>query len=224
MTPKKLKPVAVYIATPDVFVEATDIPNAYNLKDFIVAHAVSDKGENLDHMLTFDLSGVDYSTPGDYAVYAMAMDTMGHVDSDYLLVHVLNQREASQYEKTGTFPGLDDRLRQSQYPQEDDDSYVASADASQDSSTNDGYQDSQESAQPKTRKKRMRKKKQNFFDEVYGDEDYDFDDDDDVTQRLEKIKDQGKKKPAKDFIPDLITVGIIIVVMLIIGLVADMFI
>lgn len=195
------KPVAVYIAIPDIYVESTDIKNAYNLREYIVAHAISSSGENLDHMLTFDLSSVDYSTPGDYPVYAMAMDSSGHVDSDYLLVHVLNPREGAQYERRGTFPGLKQRLRKSQDPEEDDDH-------SQGSDVDDEDQGYAESKS----KKRIRRQKHQHTDAG-----------EDLYETLEQIKNDDDKEDGS-LIEDVATVGIFILLALVIGVIADMFI
>lgn len=196
------KPVAVYIATPDIYVEATDIKNAYNLREYIVAHAISSSGENLDHLLTFDLSSVDYSTPGDYPVYAMAMDSAGHVDSDYLLVHVLNPREVAQYERRGTFPGLKQRLRKSQDPEEDD------ADYSQDSDVGDENQSYAES-KPKKHKRRQARQHTDAGEDLY--------------ETLEQIK-NGDENEESSLIDDVATVGVFILLAFAIGVIADMFI
>lgn len=108
------KHVSLYIATPDIFVIQTDEPDPYNLHDFIKMHAVNENGENLDHMIICEDQYVDFTTAGDYAVYAMVMDSQGRVDSDYLIVHVLTSKEAKSYERKGTFPGLEERLRVNQ--------------------------------------------------------------------------------------------------------------
>lgn len=115
----KQKHVTLYIATPDIFVEQTNIPNPYDLQDFMIMHATGENGENLDHMISYDDNGVDFRTAGDYVVYAMVMDLKGNVDSDYMIVHVLNPKEAKIYEKSGSFPGLGERLRASQNPRDD---------------------------------------------------------------------------------------------------------
>lgn len=102
------------IMTPDIFVETTDIPNPYNLADFVTMHAMGPNGEVLDNMITYDDSQVDYSTPGDYMVYALVIDKQGDMASDYFIVHVLTAREAKKYERNLDFPGLDRRLKKSQ--------------------------------------------------------------------------------------------------------------
>lgn len=203
------KPVAVYIATPDIYVEETDIPNAYDLREYIVAHAISGSGENLDYMLTFDLSSVDYSTPGDYPVYAMAMDNVGNVDSDYLLVHVLSQREAAQYERKGTFPGLKQRLRKSQNPEEDDYDYASS---------NDGREETQDYAEPEPRpKKRARSRRRRHRQSQH------IDAGEDLYETLEQIKNDDAEDSGS-IIDDVATVAIFIIAALAIGIIVDMFI
>lgn len=89
----------IVIEDPDIYVEATDIEDPYDIEDFLQMSATDAAGNDISDQILYDSTAVDYSKAGDYTVPVTVMDSDLNMSVSSFCVHVLNPEQTRRVEK-----------------------------------------------------------------------------------------------------------------------------
>lgn len=78
----------------DIWVEQTDLPNPYDLTEFLTITAVDQQGHDLTDAVLLNLRDIDYQTVGDYPVTVSVTDSVANMSFAQLTVHVVPPEES----------------------------------------------------------------------------------------------------------------------------------
>ncbi|WP_407366347.1 hypothetical protein [Limosilactobacillus oris] len=83
----------IYVQTPELYVEATDFEDPYDLRDLAGITATDHNGNDISSSVVINESGIDYETPGDYTVSISASDKDLNIAIEQLIIHVVDPQD-----------------------------------------------------------------------------------------------------------------------------------